>query len=185
MNTIHHVFHTFTPGWRPESNRASFLMMFPTPGMTAWSMRTSQSLLLLWLLTAFSAWEKLNLEEHTSRLSIGPHPLLAVLRQPASTQFHSAAGTRRIYGCCYCKRATGSRVHYGGYTFSKMVSLWYTLPQFVCYETEQRRWNFQTVELNVCLATTGSAGVDEEDKCWAEPAAFVMQQPPVFRHSLM
>lgn len=70
LNTIHHIFHTFTAGWRPESNRASFLMMLPTPGMTAWSRRTSQSILLLWLFTASSQWEKLNLREHTSRLSI-------------------------------------------------------------------------------------------------------------------
>lgn len=70
LNTIHHLFHTFTAGWRPESNRASFLMMFPTPGMTAWSRRTSQSILLPWLLTASSEREKLNVEEHTSRLSV-------------------------------------------------------------------------------------------------------------------
>lgn len=69
LSTIHHLFHTFTAGWRPESNRASFLMMFPTPGRTAWSRRTSQSIRQLWLLTAASAREKLNLEEHTSRLS--------------------------------------------------------------------------------------------------------------------
>ena len=70
LNTIHHLFHTFTAGWRPESNRASFLMMLPTPGMTAWSRRTSQSILLLWLLTASSERERLNLGEQTSRLSL-------------------------------------------------------------------------------------------------------------------
>lgn len=70
LNTIHHLFYTFTAGWRPESNRASFLMMLPTPGMTAWSRRTSQSILLPWLLTASSEREQQNLEEHTSRLSM-------------------------------------------------------------------------------------------------------------------
>lgn len=70
LNTIHHIFHTFTAGWRPESNRASFLMMLPTPGMMAWSRRTSHSILLLWLLTASSERERLNFGAHTSRLSI-------------------------------------------------------------------------------------------------------------------
>lgn len=67
FRTIH---HTFTAGWRPESNRASFLMMLPTPGMMAWSRRTSQSILLLWLLTASSEREELKFREHISRLSI-------------------------------------------------------------------------------------------------------------------
>lgn len=70
LNRIYHLFHTFTAGWRPESNRASFFMMLPTPGMMAWSRRTSHSILLLWLLTASSEREKLNFGEHTSRLSI-------------------------------------------------------------------------------------------------------------------
>lgn len=45
-------------------------MMLPTPGMTAWSRRTSQSILPLWFLTASSDWLWLNLGEQTSRLSI-------------------------------------------------------------------------------------------------------------------
>lgn len=61
---------TVTAGWRPESNRASFLMMFPTPGITAWSSRTSHSILLLWHLTASTEREKLNFGEHTSRHSM-------------------------------------------------------------------------------------------------------------------
>lgn len=61
---------TVTAGWRPESNRASFLMMFPTPGMTAWSRRTSHSILPLWHLTASAEREKLNFGEHTSRHSM-------------------------------------------------------------------------------------------------------------------
>lgn len=63
-------FPTFTAGWRPESNRASFLMMLPTPGMIAWSMRTSHNIRRHWLLTASSEQEKLNCWEHTSRPSI-------------------------------------------------------------------------------------------------------------------
>lgn len=86
LNTIHHLFHTFTAGWRPESNRASFLMMLPTPGMTAWSRRTSQSILLLWLFTASSQWEKLNLGEHTSRLSIA---LTLCSQSSVNLQVHS------------------------------------------------------------------------------------------------
>lgn len=80
LNTVHHPslsvplhpphLRTVTAGWRPESNRASFLMMFPTPGMTAWSRRTSHSILLLWPLTASTEREKLNLGEHTSRHSV-------------------------------------------------------------------------------------------------------------------
>lgn len=86
LNTIHHLFHTFTAGWRPESNRASFLMMLPTPGMTAWSRRTSQSILLLWLFTASSQWEKLNLGEHRSRLSIA---LTLCSQSSVNLQVHS------------------------------------------------------------------------------------------------
>lgn len=70
LNTIHHLSRTFTAGWRPESNRASFLMMLPTPGMTLWSRRTSHSILPLWLLSAAALREKLNLGEQTSRLSM-------------------------------------------------------------------------------------------------------------------
>lgn len=63
-------FHTFTAGWRPESNRASFLMMLPTPGIMAWSMRTSHNIRRCWRLTASSERGKLNCWEHTSRPSI-------------------------------------------------------------------------------------------------------------------
>lgn len=45
-------------------------MMLPTPGMTAWSMRTSHTIRQFWLLTASSAREELNRWEHTSRPSM-------------------------------------------------------------------------------------------------------------------
>lgn len=44
--------------------------MFPTPGRTAWSKSTSQSILALSLFTASTAREKLNLDEQTSRPSM-------------------------------------------------------------------------------------------------------------------
>lgn len=61
---------TLTAGLRPLSKRASFLIMFPTPGRMAWSNSTSQSILVLSLFTASTAREKLNLDEQTSRPSM-------------------------------------------------------------------------------------------------------------------
>lgn len=133
LNTIHHLFHTFTAGWRPESNRASFLMMLPTPGMTAWSRRTSQSILLLWLLTASSEWEKLNLEEHTSRLSMA---LTLCSQSSVNLQIHSCSNGKRqkIYSDSYWKCATGSTGALKVTVF-KIVSFIYSV-RFVCYGME-------------------------------------------------
>lgn len=61
---------TLTEGWRPLSKRASFLMMFPTPGNTFWSINTSHSIRPFCFFTSLSALEKLNLGEHTSNSSI-------------------------------------------------------------------------------------------------------------------
>lgn len=100
LNTIHHIFHTFTAGWSPESNKASFLMMLPTPGMMAWSRSTSHSILLLWPLTACLEWEKLNFGEHTSKLCMA---LTFCSQSSVNLQGHTFdnAECSEMYGCCY------------------------------------------------------------------------------------
>lgn len=172
LNTIHHLSHTFTAGWRPESNRASFLMMLPTPGMTAWSRRTSQSNLPLWLLTASSERETLNLGEHTSRLSIA---LTLCSQSSVNLQAHRTGGVEKRYGCCYRKcapRSTGalSRLH-----VSKLC-LSYILFHFVYYETGQHRLQFQTAGINVCLAAEKYTRTLESMNRTNVMALFFMQQ---------
>lgn len=129
LNTIHHLFHTFTAGWRPESNSASFLMMLPTPGMTAWSRRTSQSILLLWLLTASSEREKLNLGEHTSWLSIA---LTLCSQSSVNLQAHNFIVLEEFRK--YMAAATRSTGASWNYTFQNSFFNIYILFQFVCYE---------------------------------------------------
>lgn len=97
---------TVTAGWRPESNRASFLMMFPTPGMTAWSRRTSHRILLLWHLTASTEREKLNFGEHTSRHSMALTlcSLSSVnLQGEMYLQWRETLEKKNIYGSCCWK----------------------------------------------------------------------------------
>lgn len=61
---------TLRAGWRPLSNSASFFMIFPTPGNTAWSSNTSHNIRVFCCLISCSALEKLNFGEQTSKLSI-------------------------------------------------------------------------------------------------------------------
>lgn len=96
FNAIYHLFfHTFTAGWRPESNRASFLMMLPTPGITAWSMSTSHNIRRCWLLTASSEREKLNCWEHTSR-----HSIALTFCTQSSVNLHTHAPQGQLQHAC-------------------------------------------------------------------------------------
>lgn len=61
--------HTLTAGWRPLSKRASFFIMFPTPGRTAWSSKISHNIRPFCFLISLSALNKLNFGEHISKSS--------------------------------------------------------------------------------------------------------------------
>lgn len=135
FRTIYHLFFpTFTAGWRPESNKASFLMMFPTPGMTAWSMRTSHNIRRLWLLTASSEWEKLKCWEHTSRAS---KALTFCTQSSVNLQIYM----RHKVNCCILEIM---QVWTVSFMWSRRCFLW--------DGTAKKKKKFQAAEINVRLA---------------------------------
>lgn len=164
------LFHTFTAGWRPESNRASFLMMLPTPGMTAWSMRTSHNIRRCWRLTASSEREKLNCWEHTSRPSIA----LTFCTQ-SSVNLHTRAPQgqlRHAWNNTSMNTFFHAILQVGVFLFSPWDGT--------------AKVKFQMVEIK-CLSGRRTIHhnltVNEQDKCQAKETVFFMRQQPPTSHT--
>lgn len=163
FSTIYHLFlPTFTAGWRPESNKASFLMMFPTPGMTAWSMRTSHNIRRLWLLTASSEWEKLKCWEHTSRAS---KALTFCTQSSVNLQIYM----RHKVNCCILE----------------IMQVWTVFFHVVLSVLLMRRNSKGEISggrnkcPSGCPTIHHDLTVNEQDKCQAKETVFFMRQQPL------
>lgn len=109
-------------------------MMFPTPGMTAWSMTTSHNIRRHWLLTASSEREKLNCWEHTSRPS------------RALTFCTQSSVNLQIYSMCHKVNCSILEI-----IQPWIVSFMWSCQCFLWDETATVK--FQAAEINVRLAT--------------------------------